>query len=63
MDETKFFVVILFFLEKAGKMAQWEKAPAAKPDGLNPIPGPHVLEGEHSLSRVVLWPLQMCIGF
>jgi hypothetical protein len=54
MDETKFFVVILFFLEKAGKMAQWEKAPAAKPDGLNPIPGPHVLEGEHSLSRVVL---------
>lgn len=56
MDETMFSLVILFFLEKAGKVAQCEKAPAAKPDGLNSIPGAHVLEGENSLSRCHLAP-------
>lgn len=48
MDDTKFSVIILFFLEKTGKMAQCEKAPAAKPDELNSIPGAHMLEGENS---------------
>jgi hypothetical protein len=31
---------------RAGEMAQWVKALAAKPDNLNSIPRTHMMEGE-----------------
>lgn len=39
-----------------GKMAQFIKRFATKPDDLNWIPGPHMVEEKNHLSQVALWP-------
>lgn len=40
-------VTAAFKNEGSGKMAQWVKILAAKPDNLSSIPGTHVVEGEN----------------
>jgi hypothetical protein len=37
----------------AGKMAQWVKAPAAKPDCLGSLPRTHLVEGKDQLQVVL----------
>lgn len=40
-------------------MTEWVKLLAAKLDR-SAVPGAHMVEGEHRLLQVVLWPLHVC---
>lgn len=38
--------MVEFYSDRAGKMIEWVKVLAAKPDDLNSVPRKHLMEGE-----------------
>ena len=50
-------------MNRAEKMAQWVKALAAKLDDRSSTPGTHMVEGESSLTKIVLWPLTSAMQY
>lgn len=44
MKEAHMF---LFFMCEADELAQWVKAPAARPDNLSSVPRAHMVAGEN----------------
>lgn len=51
MKEVHMF---LFFMCEAGDLAQWVKAPAARPDDLNSVPRTHMVDGKNWYLESVL---------
>ena len=43
-------------------MAEQVKVPAAKPGGLDSVPGTCMEEGEQELPQIVLWPSHIICG-